>query len=253
MHFPTVCTILLLLAGVIHAGQHRQRAEPNEWFVDLVIEDQQHDSHDHSGVAAPRENHTCCHSLSLDEDPSTGDLLEYTRVPYNHWWRPAAMLLSVAPSLDVTSERLLTLNEFGAELDFRQHSVLYIRVQCAFPCCLEAADVIIPDGAEELSVSAGNATLAVDSWRFDPREQIPAGYHIIDGLGQWRSRHQAMWRHRGERDRLAGLQLCDMETTGMWIRLESLSRIEASLAALDVCFVHHDMAPGWDSGLCEEI
>ena len=247
--------LLLLTVATVTAetAQHRQRAEPNEWFVDLVLEDQQHDSHDHSGSAALRENHTCCHRLALDEDPGTGDKLEHTRVPYNHWWRPAATLLSVSNDLDLTAERLVVLNEFGAALDFREHSVLYVRMQCAFPCCLEAADVIIPGGAEALHVSAGNATYTIESWRLDISAQIPAGYRVFDGLGQWRSRHQAMWRQPNERDRISGLWLCDMDARGLWIRFESPSRIEASLAELDVCFVHHDMALGWDSDLCEEI
>lgn len=253
LHFLAAAALLVALAAAA-TGEHRPRAEPNAWFLDLVIADQQHDSHDHSGAVARRENHTCCHRMPFDEDPLARTLLQHVQVPYNHWWRPAATLISsVAPELDAPSDRLLSIGEYGLTLDFRQHSRLYVRLQCAFPCCLEAAEIIIPGAAEHLSVAAGNATYTVESWRLDREALVPKGYRLLDGLGQRRSRHEAMWRHAGERDRLRGLKLCDYSAEGLWIRVDSPSRIEAALAEIDVCFVHHNMALGWETDLCEEI
>lgn len=241
--------IILLLVTVALVVGRRQRSEPNGWFIDLIVEDQQHDSHDHSGSAAPRENHTCCHRLAFDTDPTTGDLLEQSHVPYNHWWRSAAMLVSLSPNMNGPSERLVELDALGMKLDFRTHSVLYVRMQCAFPCCLEAASILIPDAAHDLIVSAGNVTHEVKAWRLDRLTHLPPGYHYV---ANHNSHHEAMWRVPNTLDRLSGLQLCDTDATGMWMRLESTSRIEATLAEVDICFIHHDMVLGWETDLCEE-
>ena len=147
----------------------------------------------------------------------------------------------------------MTLGAAGIEMDFTEHSRLYLRLQCAFPCCLEAAEILAPEGAEPLRVLGGNATHQVDPWRLDRAKMLPPGKVAIGG-GRWSARnlHEMMWADQVWTNRLDALQLCDHATTGAWIRIDSPSRIKASLTEIDVCFVHHDMVENWDSGLCEE-
>lgn len=248
--FLLLVSAAAIVVTVVNAAQMRSRALPNGWFSELIAADT---DHDHSGSAKERVNHTCCHRMSFDEDPLSGEMLGGVRVPYNYWWRRGATLLSLSPTLDEPASRLLTLGDAGIELDFTQHSRLYLRLQCAFPCCLEAAEIVVPDGATTLTVLAGNATHQVDPWRLDRSKLLPPGTVAIGG-GRWSARnlHEMMWADQVWTSRLDALQLCDHATTGTWIRIDSPSRIKAALTEIDVCFVHHDMVANWDTALCEE-
>lgn len=245
--------LTVLFVAVAWCGQLRSRAEPNQWFLDLVLEDQQHDSHDHSGETQRREDHVCFHVLEFGDSLDTpGELMADVHVPYNYWWRAAATLVSVTAELDQPAERLVRLDQNGLALDLVEHGRVHVRLQCAFPCCLELADIVAPERASHLLVAGGNATHSVPARRLDPTDKVPPGYHLFDALQQYRHRHQALWRRRGERDRLAALELCDYDASGLWLSVESGERVEASLAAVHVSFIHHEMLPGWETGLCEE-
>ncbi len=235
--------VIILLNGVITL---RQRAEPSEWFLDLILDD---DSHDHSGKTAERQNHTCCHRLAFVEDPLTGDDLFHIHVPYNHWWSSGATMFSLATELNGPSDRMLPLGDAGLVLDFRQRSRLWLRFQCAYPCCLEAAEFILPPGAPHLGLLAGNATQYTASPRSVNRDAM--GTRRLGAQFQREVRQEEVWDTHGD-TRIEQLTMCDYDTKGMWIRMDSVNRIEAALAELDVCFVHHDMAMAWDNGLCEE-
>lgn len=248
MHPRRIVVVLLLVAAVACV---RKRADPNGWFADVIAEDEEHD---HSGETEPHPDRLCCHRMAFDEDPLSKDSLRGIDVPYNYWWRTGATLISVAPTLEEPAQRMVTIGEAGLVLDFREHSRLYVRLQCAFPCCLEAAEILIPDGAESVIVLAGNASHEVHPWRLDRSTIMPKGYVILGG-GRWGARnlHEMMWADKVYTDRLHALQLCDHATTGTWIQIDSPSRIVAVLAELDVCFVHHDMYLDWDTDLCNEF
>jgi hypothetical protein len=252
----TRCLLALaaaLVMAVAASGERRTRADPNGWFSDLVAAD---DAHDHSGEAAVRRDFLCCHRMAFDEDPSDpGEkLLTGIDVPYNYWWRRGSTLLSVAPTLDEPAARTLKLGDPGIELDFVAHSRLYVRLQCAYPCCIEAVEVLAPPGAQPLLIMGGNATHEIDPWRLDRSTMLPPGTVALGG-GRWSqgaNLHEMLWADQKYTDRLGALQLCDHATTGAWISIDSPSRIRAALTELDVCFVHHDVVADWDTGLCSE-
>lgn len=221
--------------------------------MELVLEDQQHDSHDHSGAANVHENHLCCHQMNFDEDFSTQEMLAHVNVPYNYWWRSGATLLSVAPTLDEPGQRLVEIGDHGLVLDLKTHSRLYVRLQCAFPCCLEAAEIIVPDGAEPLIVVAGNSTVTQQPRVFNRAEHIPPGSLMIGDKYGSQKVNELMWAEKQYNKRLDALQLCDYTAQGLWIQIDSPSRIVAAMANVDVCFVDHDMALDWDTNLCIEV
>lgn len=248
------CLIVIAVCLLaVAAATRRQRSEPNDWFIDLVLQDQQNSAHDHSGETTERRNHTCCHSMPFDLDLTATERLRNTAVPYNYWWRKGATLISVSPTLDEPANRMLTLGDAGIVLDFVEHSRLYVRLQCAFPCCIEAAEILMPEGAAPLRIVGGNSTVSVEPWRFDPRTVLPPGKVAVGG-GRFSNRNldQRLWADRIYSNRLDALQLCDHATDGAWIEIESPSRVKAGLTEIDVCFVHHDMVADYDSGLCEE-
>lgn len=231
----------------------RKRADPNGWFADLVAADA---DHDHSGDAAPRPDHLCCHRMAFDEDPLSGDRLANVQVPYNYWWRTGSTLLSVSPSLDEPAARMLDLGNPGLMLNLVDHSRLYLRLQCAFPCCLEAIEILAPDGAAPLVITAGNATHEAEPWRLNRTTLIPPGFVSSVGSERWSESHglhELLWADKDYTDRLSALRLCDHATTGTWIRIDSPSRVWAAVTELDLCFVHHDLFADWETNLCSEI
>ena len=243
----------LLCVIVFAQPSSRLRAQPNNWFLELVIEDQQSDSHDHSGVATVQNNTLCCHQMNFDEDFSTHDMLAHVSVPYNHWWRSGATLISIASTLEEQGQRLIEIGDHGLVLDFKTHSRLYVRLQCAFPCCLEAAEIIVPDGAEPLLIVAGNFSTTVKPWEFDRNAQLSPGSIMIGDRYGSQKVVELMWADKLYNNRINALQLCDYTTEGMWIQIDSPSRIVAAMPTVDVCFVDHSMALNWDTNLCNEV
>jgi len=243
--------LALLALLVLLAAARRQRAEPNDWFADLIAEDAMHD---HSGELVVRHNHTCCHKLGFDHDPVADTALTHVEVPYNHWWRTGATLVAVAPDLESPSPRMIAIGEAGLVLDFRARSRLYVRLQCAYPCCLESAFVLMPDGAVEPLIAAGNATVGPRApWRHDPLAALAAqGYVLLGDHYKGAHQHEVFWAERTFTSRIDALQLCDTDATGLWIQIDSPQRVVASLLSVDVCFIHHDMVLSWETTLCEE-
>lgn len=246
---PFRLVLLVVFVGLACASQRRARSEPNEWFVDLVLEDQQHASHDNSGEAAVIKDRLCCQRVSFVEDPYTQDILSSVQVPYNYWWKRGGMLLSVSKTLDEPSNRLLTIDRAGLELDFTRGSRLYVRLQCAFPCCLEAAEFLVPDGAQPLQLVGANETHSVQPWRLDQTKRMAPGYVR---MGDHRLRHEMMWTDEHFVNRIDAQHLCDHATNGAWIQIDSPSRVTATMTELDLCFVHHSIAADWESSLCSE-
>lgn len=245
---------LFVIVVVVCAAKRRARAEPSAWFAELILEDQQTGDHDHSGSTLERHNHTCCHQIAFNEDPTTGDDLMHVQVPYNHWWLSGATMFSLATDLDEPSPRMLPISREGISLDFRQRSRLYLRIQCAYPCCLEGAEFIVPHGAPKLELLASNMSgFQRTPWVVDRQASLPKNVILLGDYITLDMRQEVVWYVRRPDDtRIQRLEMCDYDSTGMWIQIDSTNRIEAALAELDVCFVHHDMAMAWDNGLCEE-
>lgn len=246
--------LLLLVLTVVAAARIVSRTEPSDWFTQLILEDQRTGDHDHSGSTQERHNHTCCHRITFSEDPVSGDDLVHVSVPYNHWWQSGATLFALVADPGGESPRMLALGRDGLMLDFRQHARLYLRIQCAYACCLEGAAFMLPPGAPRLDLLAQNASGFSAAPRPVARgSRFPPGAYVLGGHVAAAVHQEVLWDTADARHtRLEQLHMCDYDAAGMWLRMDSINRIEAALAELDVCFVHHDMAMAWDNGLCEE-
>jgi hypothetical protein len=252
--------VLAAAAAVLLRAERVPRSEPNDWFASLIAADQAAEQHDHSGEAAPKAEHLCCHRLAFNIDPAGGTDLMHTVVPYNFWWRSGATLISVAPELDAPAERMLEIGDHGLLLDFRARSRIFIRIQCAYACCIEGAEFMTPRAAAPLDVLAGNAA-GHEEWPFvfDRAAALPPGVIEVGVDNDVVRRSEYMWTRNTHHDRAfhehtrrGALHMCDHTGAGLWIRVDSVTRNEATLAELDVCFVDHSLALGWDTGLCEE-
>lgn len=240
--------VVLLIFGVAFSAALRRRAEPNDWFSAVVAEDAA--AHDASGIAASRPDALCFQRVAFNEDPTLAlDDLRHVQVPYNYWWRRGSMMLSISHELDAPAERLLSIGEHGITLDFRQHSRVYVRIQCAFPCCLEAVELLAPEGAQPLVVRGANLTHTVAP-RPVKRTTVPPGWVVFNPR---EPTQQMTWSDTRYERRIDRQTLCDHSTEGTWLEIDSPSRIEATLVELDMCFVHHAMDADWDTHLCSEI
>lgn len=245
---PMKTALALLLCLIAVSVALRRRADANDWFADVVAEDDA--AHDSSGAAAHRPDALCFQRVTFNEDPTLAlDDLRHAQVPYNYWWRRGSMMLSVSHELDAPAERLLNIGEHGIMLDFREHSRVYVRIQCAFPCCLEAVELLAPEGAQPLLVRGANMTHSV-SPRPVKKTVLPPGWVVFN---PHEPTQQLTWSDRRYERRIDRQTLCDHASEGAWLEIDSPSRIEATLVELDMCFVHHAMEADWDTHLCSEI
>jgi len=246
--------VLLASCCLVAANTRVGRSDPNPWFRDLILADQEAGVHDHSGETVRVEQEFCCHRLEFTQDPLTGEDLLHTVVPYNHFWAPGDVLLAVTATLDEPTPRQLSLGDNGVVLDFRAHSQLYVRLQCAYACCLELAEIVRPLGSVQPTLEAGvmgASTPAVSGRHLPP--WAPPGYTVLGSRSYNEQQDDFVWLKPGsEQERASSLLVCDYNTTGIWVSVTSPSRVEMALGELDLCFKNHVLYRSWEHSMCEE-
>jgi hypothetical protein len=271
----TAC--LLACASESATRRARQTHEDSSWFGHLIAEDARQQTHSTDGSTAHAKHRLCCQRLSLQEDVD-GEPVEHLDVPYNYWWRQAGVLLSASTSLEEPAQRTMRITPQGLVLDARESQHAYLRLQCAYTCCLEAAVVVRPSGVREPPRVYGGVMREpaaeqlederYEAWRLasdvsaNARRTVGSHVRNIVASGVYESRgvpepylfgalpaqgarYSDEWRYRA-------LRVCDRNNTGLFVHVALPERAEYAISELDLCFIDHELALAWGSGFCTE-
>jgi len=230
--------LLLLVCAAASARRIVSRSAPNPWFQGLTLQDLPE-----QGQTLHAPNYQCCHAMSFQEALGTGEELAHVVVPYDMWWRIGGVRLSVAFDRDAPATPFLSVGAYGLHVDGSSHGEVFLRVQCAYECCLRRIAVNYPRasavGGDAVIAGTGDSTqrrgtvLTRNSAFTQLMSAAPAGVYPVDYT----------W---------APHTMCANADDGLWIRVPLQERGEYAISALDLCFINHELSLDWDNGLCEE-
>ena len=223
---------------------HR-RTEANQWFEHLehVSEPAVHNE------VARRDDLLCCHRISFQETIE-GEWSGLTNVPFDNWLAAGKARIGVSPRLEDAVPATLELCEYGLILDGSAHSEAYVKIQCAYPCCLESLSMLRP----EVDAKPPKVRAASNQWSEQREEEavvLKMRGGVLEGHGL-PSEHMFVTPHVDQGRRKRELDVCDLDGSGIYVRVSLTHRREYALAELDLCFLDTDLGHEGVEGWCHE-
>lgn len=237
--------VLTLLFAISSAIEHHKRAEANQWFSHL-----EHISppppHDH---VAHAHNYMCCHTLSFQETLD-GQWAGRTTVPFDHWLTTGKVRLGITYNVDEPVERALEISDAGLVLDGSKHSEVYLRIQCSYPCCIEAISLLRPESDPYTPVVSAASTEWSGQREEDANSLIP---HTKSRYGRGiPSEHVFVTPRVDQDERRQELDVCQSSGEGIYVRVNLAQRREYAIAELDLCFLDADLGHEDVNSWCHE-
>ena len=254
------CLALLLVLCVASARvAYRAAPAPESWFAGLF-----HGTENRNSTAAIQHRRMCCHRLEFQEDLEN-EPVEAATVPFSYWWRNGHVLLSVAHSLDAPAENALRITPSGLAIDGHTYGEAFLRVQCAFACCLESVAFARPSAVQEqppLAAGIVHFATGVRSDHADARhrtyselqEQIALVSRVLYPESKNIDSREYLWVAPGEHERIDRQRVCvtDPASEGLYVHMVLPARAQYAISELDLCFVDMDAGLGWDLAYCED-
>jgi hypothetical protein len=254
---------LLLLVVVIAVAGARvvKRSEPqNAWFDHLVAEKTAEYS---TSVADTAHKRLCCNRIVFQED-LTGEPLGEAHVSYDLWWLRGLVMLSVEPDLTRPAQHYLTIGPQGLVIDGMNHGEMFVRIHCAYPCCLESLSFVSAPHAYAAPPSIFGSGMTANSSGVPSKEAVllPARPHaevyarFLGGVQRMGIPTEHTWS-TAERStittRYDALNVCEHDGAGMYVHVVMPTRAMYAIPELDICFPDADLNLDWDNTLCTEL
>lgn len=251
-----LCLALCITLATAHVVVSRS-APSDKWFGQLITERQ-------NSLASRYEyKRLCCNRIIFQEDLS-GEPLGEAHVPYDLWWERGLVMLSLEPDLDRPAQHYLSIGPQGLVINGVDHAEMFLRIHCAYPCCLESMSFVSAPHAAEILPTIYGLGMTANSSGASAKEAVllPGRPHaevhswLLGGVQRMGIPTEHTWSTQS-RSTLVGrynaLNVCEHDGAGMYIRIVMPIRAYYAIPELDICFPDTDLGLDWDSTLCTEL